>query len=140
MNHKCVRVVVCALALALFSGTLQPLLAQTGSRSKKAWVVSLAALAAANILDMHVSRGQFETNPLLRDSHGRFSLARGILFKSGLSAGAVTVQVLFLRKASAEDSYTPAAVANFAAAGGLTALAIRNHCVAAASAGAPAPR
>jgi len=140
VNHKCVRAVVCALALMLFSGALQPLLAKTGSRSKKAWVASLAALAAANFLDVHVSSGQFEANPLLRNAQGRFSLARGLLFKSGLSAGAVAVQLLFLRKASAEDSYTPTAVANFAAAGGLTALAIRNHCVADAYAGATAPR
>ena len=85
---------------------------------------SMAAVTAAQTLDMHSSWSKYEANPLLRSADGRFGL-RGVAVKSGIAVGNLTVQTLILRKWP--KARKAAAIINFAAAGAVGVIAVRNY-------------
>lgn len=105
------------LALLLTLTSL-PLAAE--SRARKVWKWSLGALAAGAASDIASSWGKYESNPLARDSSGRFSPARGIALKSGVIAGLWIV---------GRKSPQVGAAANFSAAGVWAGAAISNSKV-----------
>lgn len=96
-------------------------------RWKKVWVISALAVAGATLLDARSSAGRYELNPLLRDSSGRFSPSRGIALKSGVTAGALLLQVLAARKKP--DAYRTSSIVNFGMTGVFSAVAARNRGV-----------
>ena len=86
----------------------------------------MAVLATANVMDARTSMGGLETNPLLRNGHGRFSAGRAVAVKSAASGGMVLVQLLLLRRMPEHRLEKPAALANFAAAAVVGVTAYRN--------------
>jgi len=85
----------------------------------------MAVLVAANFLDAGSSIGRYEANPLLRNSQGQFSGPRAVMYKSAAVGGMIGLQLLCARRQS--DSYSIGTIVNVAAAGALTATAIRNR-------------
>lgn len=101
---------------------------------RKVWVVSAVALAAATAFDASSSAGRFEANPLLRNSRGEFSASKGIAIKSLITGGTLAVQALLMRKRPDAGLEKACALVNFAAAGAVTGIAVRNGSVPAAAA------
>mgnify|MGYP001590095481 CR=1 FL=1 len=93
-------------------------------RTKKRWLLSVAALIAAGAADTHSSYGGYEANPLLRSADGRLR-ARGVAIKFGLLGGAIATEYLIIRKHP--ETGDTAFVANLAATSALTAVAVRNY-------------
>ncbi len=114
------------LGVALLVSSTQTCYAETHKPSKKLWLVSVAALVAANVFDVHSSLGRSEANTLLRDAQGRFNPQRGLLIKSSASGGSLLLQVLLFRIRGGEDLYKPAAIANFGCAGAIGSIALHN--------------
>ncbi|MCS6953979.1 MAG: hypothetical protein RMK57_04885 [Bryobacterales bacterium] len=81
--------------------------------------LTFAAVAVAQILDVHSSLGRREANPLLRGPDGRFSVGRGVGVKLGVLAGLWAAQELY---PSQEWNWV-----NLGYAGATTAIAIRNY-------------
>jgi hypothetical protein len=94
------------------------------SNWKKRWIISVAALAAASFCDAHSSVGRVELNPLLRNSRGEFSGARGAAFKSVAAGGMLAVQAVLGRRNP--EMYKTGTMVNFVAAGALGVTAVRN--------------
>jgi len=94
---------------------------------KAFWILSSAALTAATFVDAASSAGNREANPLLQNSQGRFSSARGIALKGGLLSGTLIVQSILQRKHEANARSFSAT--NLAAAGGLGLVAWRNYAL-----------
>ena len=84
-------------------------------------------MAAANVADVHSSRGTAETNPLLRNGQGGFQLAKGALVKSAAAGGLLLVEALFLNKAPDYRLEKPFAITNSLAASAVAATAVRNY-------------
>lgn len=124
--QKARRLVVCLAAVSLMTATCERAHAEGKARSKKVWLASVAALAAANLVDAWSSHGRYEANPLLRNGQGRFDVRKGIIAKSASSGAAIAVQLLLCRTAREENLYKTSAAVNFASAAGLSALAVRN--------------
>jgi len=104
-----------------------PLTAKGSRRWRNAWVVSAAALAAANVVDITSSRNLAELNPLLRNSQGRFDARKAALVKAGATGGLLLVQTILRRRAgdgSLDKAFT---IVNGAAAGAVGATAVRNY-------------
>ena len=97
-----------------------PLMAQ----DRSLYLSSVATLTAAHAVDMHSAWGKYEANPLLRSADGRFG-PRGAVIKSGIMAGNLTVQTLLLRKWP--KARKAATIINFAAAGAIGVIAVRNY-------------
>lgn len=108
--------------LALLMVMAAPLLAE--SRWHRIYRWSVGAVVAGMAADSATSWGRMEANPILRDGSGRFG-GRGLALKSGLTVGGLVVTHLVVRKQPALAK--PAAVVNFAAAGVLGGVAIRNE-------------
>ena len=89
------------------------------SVSRRLWRASIAALVAGNAADMASSWGRYEANPLL--GRGRFGVRQAGI-KAGVVGVSVAAQTLLVRR-RAEKPY---AVANFAAAAALGAVAAHN--------------
>ncbi len=113
------RLLVLLLALACVAGAAEPNRGWT-----KHWAVSIGALAGANAADIQASRGGYEANPLLRGPNGRFASGRAIAVKSGIIGGVVLVQWLLSRRHP--ERRKAFAVTNYALAGVVTGVAIRN--------------
>jgi hypothetical protein len=121
-----VPLVVLTLLVYLFVlGGTQPCFGETKRGWKKAWIISVAAVVGANILDARSSAGGLERNALLQDSQGRFSAKRAVYVKSATAGGMLLVQVLFHRRMP-ERIEKPAALVNFASAATLGAVAYYN--------------
>lgn len=103
-----------------------PCRAENHKRSKGLWAASVASLAAAHVLDARLSAGRYETNPLLRDSQGRFHLGKAVMIKAAASGGSVFLQALLARNRSGETIYRPAALVNFGCAGVIGGIALSN--------------
>jgi hypothetical protein len=116
------------LALLIVSscllGAAEP---QNAGSWKKRWAISIAAMAAASLLDAATSTGKIEQNPLLRNSQGQFCGGRAAAYKSAAAGGLVALELLFARKDPA--LYKASTVVNFATAGAFTAMAWRNRSV-----------
>jgi len=97
---------------------------------KKVWVVSALAFTAATFLDAQSSVGGYERNPLLRDSRGQFSSARGVGYKSAAVGGVILMEALFARRHA--EVYKWGALSNFAGSGAMAAAAVANHRTSAA--------
>jgi len=93
-------------------------------RSKKRWVLSVAALVAAGAADVGTSYGGYEGNPLLRSADGRLKV-RGVAIKFGLLGAVIGVERLILRKHP--EAERTAVVSNLIGAGALTGIAVRNY-------------
>jgi len=115
------------LALALAAVAASSCAGAERRRGKKWWLVSVAALYGANLLDAHTSRGKFELNPALRDGDGRFDFSRAMAVKLSGTSAAVLLQLLVSRKAPGEEIYSASAALNFAGTAALAALAVRNR-------------
>ena len=117
------------LTLALVFVLLVPALSgaeQPKVRSwKKLWVVSALAFTASTFLDAQSSVGGYERNPLLRDSRGQFSSARGVGYKSAAVGGVILMEALFARRHA--EVYKWGALSNFAGSGAMAAAAVANH-------------
>lgn len=118
-NTAARTLLVCLLAAGIAHG-------QTKPRWKKVWIVSVGALIAVNVLDARSSVGRYETNPLLRDSQGRFNTRRTVMVKSAASGGMLLLQVVLHRRMPEQSLEKPSAVVNFAAATTIGATAYRN--------------
>lgn len=106
------------LLLALY---LTPLLTASPSRLYR-W--SLAALTTANVMDGVSSVGLRETNPVL----GRGSFGpRSITLKGAIIGGVIAFEYVAKRKAA--FTAKPLAYTNFAGAGVLTVVTVRNFKV-----------
>lgn len=86
----------------------------------------MAVLAAANVMDARSSVGRYETNPLLQNGQGRFSVGRGIAVKSAASGGMILVQLLLQKRMPEQRLEKQAAIVNFAAAAAVGATAYKN--------------
>ena len=64
---------------------------------KKRWWLSVAALSAVAVLDMHSSWQRRELNPMLRSADGGFA-ARGVAVKSSIVGASCGVQWLLLER------------------------------------------
>lgn len=93
------------------------------------WRASVAALAAANIMDVQSSWGKGELNPALAGGGGTFG-ARGALLKAGVIGGAVALQFLILRHGPSKRLCRAVAAINFGGAGLAGSSAVRNWRVA----------
>jgi hypothetical protein len=124
MKRSRTKVAVCLLAV-LLAGHFVPCQAvEAHKRSRRLWWASVALVVAASVLDVASSRGGVETNPLMRGRNGNFNTGRAVMLKSIAMGGMVATEALVLRRSPM--SARGAAVANFATAGTITGLAIRN--------------
>lgn len=94
---------------------------------KKLWIASTVALAAGSALDFSSSVGKQELNPTMRGSNGQFSMGRGVAVKGGLALGIVVSQGWFVRRHPGMAVEKTAALTNFATAGVMMGVAIRNR-------------
>jgi hypothetical protein len=92
-------------------------------RGRKLWWLSVAAVAGAALFDVASSAGKYEANPLLRSRDGTFA-GRGVAIKLGALGAGLAAQYLLFRN----QPRTPNTVSfvNFAAAGALSGVAVRN--------------
>jgi hypothetical protein len=122
------KLTAAVLVLALFgvpSGWSAELKAH--HRWKTLWIISGVVLTAATFLDAASSAGQREANPVLQNSQGLFSSARGMALKGGMLSGTLIVQALLERKS--EGNAKSFAVTNFAAAAALGGIAWHNYAI-----------
>lgn len=84
---------------------------------------SKAALIAASAADIASSWGKPEANPLLRSTNGTYG-ARGVSIKLAFVGGAFVAQRFIAKRC--HDCAAPLAITNFAAAGLIGSVAVRN--------------
>ncbi len=124
MRRPGTRIVVCLVAV-LFIGGITPCQAIEGQkRSKRLWLASVAAVVAANALDLMSSRGGMEANPLLQNSNGSFNTGRGVALKAAFSGGMLLSEWVFAR--GTPGGMRSFSITNFGTAAALTGLAVRN--------------
>ena len=113
------------LAAMLFCA---PLFAQDGGGKwpKRLWKASLAAVAAGSAVDIQSSLGKHETNGLLANQQGVFSM-QGIGIKLAIAGAAIGTQQYLLHKHPAAAGYKTGALINFAVAGALGGVAVHNY-------------
>jgi hypothetical protein len=97
-----------------------------GRWAKRFWKASLAAVAAGSALDMQSSLGKHETNSMLADRQGVLS-TQGIGLKLAIAGAAVGTQRYLLRRHPESTLYKAGALINFAVAGALGGVAVRNY-------------
>jgi len=95
-------------------------------RDRGLFAASVAALAAANAADLATSWGRREANPFLASSNTRFGPQAAVL-KVGFTGVSLLIQWIALRHNS--RLHRGIAYTNFAVAGGISAVAIRNTSV-----------
>ncbi len=94
------------------------------------WRASIAALTAANAMDIQSSWGKHELNPTLSNGAGTFG-AQGMLLKLGLQGSLVGIEYLITRHhpRSSGKLYRALGIINFGAAAGIAGVAIHNYGV-----------
>ena len=97
-----------------------------GRWAKRFWKASIAALAAGSAVDIQSSLGKAESNGLLANRQGVFSL-QGVGLKLAIAGAAVGTQQYLLHRHPAASSYRTGALINFAVAGSLGAVAVHNY-------------
>jgi hypothetical protein len=122
MLKKLVALATLAASLSFAGGLVQS--APPEKPGKKLWWASVAALAAASVLDARSSWGQHELNPLLQGPSGRFS-ASSIEMKSAIVGAGVAFQWVLLRHHT-QKLEKPLSFANLAAAGLTSGAAVHN--------------
>ena len=105
-----------------------PLSAQDGGSKwpKRLWKASIAAVVAGSAVDMHSSLGKHETNGLLANRQGAFSM-QGVGIKLAIAGAAIGTQQYLLHKHPAASTYRTGALINFAVAGALGGVAAHNY-------------
>ena len=91
--------------------------------AKRRWWVSVAAVAAASVVDVHSSWSRPELNPMLQGPDGRFRV-HGVAIKSSIVGASCGLQWLLLRR-KPQLSNTLAGV-NAGLAAWTGAVAVRN--------------
>ena len=97
-----------------------------GKWSKRFWKASIAAIAVGTAVDMHSSLGKVETNGVLANRQGVFSM-QGIGLKLAIAGAAVGTQQYLLHRHPSISGYKTGALINFAVAGGLGAATVHNY-------------
>jgi hypothetical protein len=90
------------------------------------WAGSVAAVAAANIMDIHSSWGKSETNKALAGPHGQFG-TRGAIIKSSVSTGWLLSQSAVASKVGGRRTF---AIGNFVVATLFVVSALHNYGIA----------
>jgi hypothetical protein len=113
------------LMLVLFCGSAS---AQEGEGrwAKRFWKASIVAVAVGSTLDIQSSLGKHETNGLLANQQGIFSM-QGIGLKLAIAGAALGTQHYLLRRYPAVSTYKTGAIINFAVAGALSGVAVHNY-------------
>jgi len=88
----------------------------------------MAALAAANVIDVHSSWGKHELNPALTGPSGNFG-RQGALLKLALQGGLMGIEHLIARKHPGGKLYRAMAAINFGASGTIAGVAMHNYTV-----------
>jgi len=115
------------LLVALFCGTAHA--EDGGGRwAKRFWKASVAAVAAGSVADIQSSLGKHETNGLLANQQGLFSM-QGIGLKLAIAGAAIGTQQYLLHRHPAISGYRTGALINFAVAGALGGVAVHNYGV-----------
>src|SRR5438270_8362752 len=98
------------LFMTLLCGSLQ---AEDGGGkwTKRLWRASIAAVAAGSAADLHSSLGKHETNGLLANRQGVFSM-QGIGLKLAIAGAAVGTQHFILQRHPAASAYKTGALIN----------------------------
>jgi hypothetical protein len=99
-----------------------------GKWGKRLWKASIAAVAAGSVVDLQSSLGKHETNGLLANHQGVFSM-QGVALKLVIAGAAVGTQQYLLHKHPAASTYKTGALINFAVAGALGGVAVHNYGV-----------
>jgi hypothetical protein len=94
--------------------------------ARRLWQISLAGVAAANVLDVHSSWSKHELNGALAGADGSFG-ARGAALKLSMQAGMLGVERLLLGHRPTGRGYRAAAIANFVVASVIGGVAARNY-------------
>jgi len=94
----------------------------------KLWRVSMASLAAANVLDVQSSWGKHELNSTLAGPGGNFG-KQGALIKLGLQGGLMGFEYLITRGHPSRKLYRVLTVVNFGTAATISAVAVHNYTV-----------
>jgi hypothetical protein len=110
---------------AVLPGELSPAPLLVG---KHLWRASVAALAAANVMDAQSSWGKRELNPNLSGSNGTFG-RQGVVLKLGIVGGMFVLESLVLRHKPSARLYRGLALLNLGSASVTGAVAIRNYGV-----------
>jgi len=118
MHRRSRRTAARTLRVCLFAAGIAH--GQANRPWKKAWIVSGGAVIAVNVLTSRSSVGRYETNPLLRDSQGRFNTRRAVMIKSAASGGMLMLQAVLHKRTPEQSLEKPSTVVNFAAAFFLT--------------------
>ena len=92
------------------------------------WRASIAALTAANAMDVQSSWGKHELNPALAGGSGTFG-AQGALLKLGLQGSLVGIEYLITRRHPSPKLYKVMSLINFGAAAGFAGAAAHNYGV-----------
>ncbi len=95
---------------------------------KSLWGASVAALAAANVMDVHSSWGKHELNSTLSGSAGTFG-GRSALIKLGFQGGLVGLEYLITRGHPTGKLYRKLAFINFGATAAIGAVAAHNYTI-----------
>jgi len=93
------------------------------------WHTSIAALVAANAIDMHSSWGKHELNPTLAGPAGNFG-RDGVLIKVALASALTGIEYLVLRDHPNSKLHRAFAAINFGASGTVAGVAMHNYTVA----------
>ncbi|HSW49242.1 MAG TPA: hypothetical protein VLH09_03660 [Bryobacteraceae bacterium] len=101
--------------------------AEERRRWTKRWWASVGLVAAANLADLHSSRGLAETNPLLRNRQGGMDLPKSVLVKSAASGGFLLLEAILLRKAPEQRLEKPFTAINCGVAAAVAGTAVRNY-------------
>ena len=104
---------------------IEPPRANTQAAGKNLWRASVAAVAAANVMDAGSSWGKRELNPGLSSNNGRFG-GQGAILKLGIVGGVMVLESLVLRRPPSTKLYRRLALVNFGCATVTGAMAIRN--------------
>ncbi len=108
--------------------------AQEKRRFEKKWLISAAALVAANFFDVYTSRNMMESNPLLRGNGGAFSSSKGVSIKFAASGALLATQWFFLSRKPDHRLNRSFAITNGVLTGVVSAVAIHNYSLRSSSA------
>jgi hypothetical protein len=97
-----------------------------GKWAKRLWKASIVAVAAGSAVDIQSSLGKYETNGLLANHQGVFSM-QGVGIKLAVAGAAVGTQHYLLHKHPTASVYKTGALINFAVAGALGGVAVHNY-------------
>lgn len=116
------------LLLALSGYALQAQDVANPTPSRTMWRASIAALGAANAIDIESSWGKHELNSTLSNSSGTFGV-QGALIKLGLQGSLVGIEYLITRRHPSGKLYRALGFINFGAAAGIAGVAAHNYTI-----------